>query len=532
MTGSDADERTDGSSERTTVPTATTAVTDGGTDEYDIVVLGGGSGSQVASAAVNEGLTAAVVEPGPLGGACVTRGCIPSKALIHRADIVDELRRAAEFGVHADVQEIEFGEFTAAIHDTVYEKADNQESSFDDTDGLTRYHGTGRFVDDRTIVVESNDEHTSESDSASGSDSSTPSRIRGETIVIAVGGRPVVPPIDGVEDVDYLTSEGALFLDEQPDSLVIVGGGYIGAELGYFFGALGTEVSLVGRSEQLVPREDDDVSEVVTNALESHCEIYTGYEAAAVAETADGVVVTAEPSGDGGNGDGGDDNEENSDESVELEAERLLFATGRRPNTDSLDLEETSVQTDDSGHVEVDESLETTADDIWALGDVLADEPYKHAADYETRIVTANVLDDAGEEVDYHAMPHAIFTSPQVASVGQTEQELTAGGLEYQSANIPFGTAPLGMILDADGFVKVLAAPEGEILGCHIVGPHASTLIQEVVTAMDSGSGMVEDVAEPVHVHPALSEGVYAAFDELSSRQYSTAPNWRDVSGV
>ncbi|ADD05378.1 dihydrolipoyl dehydrogenase [Natrialba magadii ATCC 43099] len=528
MTGFDAGERTDGSSERTT---CTTAAADGGIDEYDLVVLGGGSGSQVATAAVDEGHTAAVVEPGPLGGACVTRGCIPSKALIHRADIVDELHRAAEFGVHADLQEIEFGEFTAAIHDTVYEKADNQESSLDDTDGLTRYHGTGRFVDDRTIVVESDDENASQSDS------STPSQIRGDTIIIAVGGRPVIPPIGGVEDVDYLTSEDALFLDEQPDSLVIVGGGYIGAELGYFFGALGTEVSLVGRSEQLVPREDDDVSEVVTDALESHCELYTGYEAAAVEETDDGIVVTAEPSDDGGSGDEGDDsgendNEENSDESVELEAERLLFATGRRPNTDSLDLEKTGVETDDSGHIEVDEQLATTADDIWALGDVLANEPYKHAADYETRIVTANVLDDAGEEVDYHAMPHAIFTSPQVASVGQTEGALEERGLEYQSANIPFGTAPLGMILDADGFVKVLASPEGEILGCHIVGPHASTLIQEVVTAMDSGSGMVEDVAEPVHVHPALSEVVYAAFDELSSREYSTAPDWRDVSGA
>ncbi|ELZ02946.1 dihydrolipoamide dehydrogenase [Natrialba chahannaoensis JCM 10990] len=513
MTGFDAGERTDGSSERTT---CTTAAADGGTDEYDIIVLGGGSGSQVATAAIDEGHTAAVVEPGPLGGACVTRGCVPSKALIHRADIVDELRRATEFGVHADLQEIEFDEFTAAIHDTVYEKADNQESSLDTTDGLTRYHGTGRFVDDNTIVVEPTDENASQSDS------STSARIRGETIVIAVGGRPVVPPIDGVEDVDYLTSEDALFLDEQPDSLVIVGGGYIGAELGYFFGALGTEVSLVGRSQQLVPREDDDVSEVVTDALESHCEIYTGYEAAAVEETTEGVVVAAEPSDGRGNG----------GESVELEAEQLLFATGRQPNTDSLDLEETGVETDDSGHVEVDEYLETTADDIWALGDVLANEPYKHAADYEARIVTANVLDETGEEVDYHAMPHAVFTSPQVASVGRTEGALEAEGLEYQSANVPFGTAPLGMILDADGFVKVLAAPEGEILGCHIVGPHASTLIQEVVTAMDSGSGMVDDVAEPVHVHPALSEVVYAAFDELSSREYSTAPNWRDVSGA
>ncbi|ELZ07031.1 dihydrolipoyl dehydrogenase [Natrialba aegyptia] len=486
-------------------------------DAYDLVVLGGGSGSQVATAAAGDGLSAAIVEPGPLGGACVTRGCVPSKALIHRADIVAELRRASEFGIDAELEAVDYGEFTAAIHDAVYEKADRQAKSIEAAENVDRYRGTGRFVDERTIEIDASDGDDADSGDTDGE------RIRGDTVVIAVGGRPVVPPIDGLESVEFLTSEDALFLDSQPDSLVIVGGGYIGAELGYFFGALGTEVTIVGRSDRLVPREDDAVSDVVTDSLGEYCDVRTGYEATAVEEADGGIAVTAEPSGD--EGDGGD--------AIDREADDLLLAAGRRPNTDTLNLEATGVETDESGHVETDDRLETSVDGIWALGDVLGEQPYKHAADYETRVVTANVLEDAGETVDYGAMPHAVFTSPQVASVGRTEGELEDAGREFSVATVPVDAAPLGMILHADdGFVKVLAAPDGEILGCHIVGPHASTLIQEVVTAMDRGEGTVDDVAEPVHVHPALSEAVYAAFDELSSRRYSTAPDWRDTDGA
>ncbi|WP_247003646.1 dihydrolipoyl dehydrogenase [Halosolutus gelatinilyticus] len=504
-------------------------------EEFDIVVLGGGSGSQIATAAAEYDLEAAVIEPGPLGGACITRGCVPSKALLHRADIVDEVRHAERFGVDAGLSGVDYAEITSTIHDAVYGKADRQEQSLNDAENVTLYRGEGRFVDERTIEIDPND---GEAD---------PGRIRGEHVVVAVGGRPVVPPIDGLDDVDYLTSEDALFLDERPDELVIVGGGYIGAELGYFFAALGTEVSIVGRSDRLVPGEDDDVSEVVTDGLATYCDLYTSYEAAEVgtnSEDGDRIAVTAESVGDDEDGDG----ESDGDDRVELSADELLIAAGRRPNTDTLDLGAAGVETDDKGHVEVDGRLETTAENVWALGDVLAAQPFKHAADYESEIVAANILDDseaprasnsraakprdAGREVDYGAMPHAIFTSPQVASVGATESELDEADEEYESTIVPYDAAPKGLILKADdGFVKVLAGPDGEILGCHIVGPDASTLIHEVVVAMARGEGTVDDVAETVHVHPALNEVVLKAFDEAADRPYSTAPDWRDVSG-
>ncbi|ELZ19060.1 dihydrolipoyl dehydrogenase [Natrinema limicola] len=477
-------------------------------ETYDIVVLGGGSGSQVAAAGSQQGLETAVVEPGPLGGACITRGCVPSKALIHRADVLEEIRSAEAVGIDAQATDVDYGEITAAIHDTVYEQAANKAANLQADDNITLYRGVGRFVDDRTIDIEPTDETTDTE------------RIRGETVIIAVGGRPVVPPIDGLETVDYRTSDDVLFFDERPDELVIVGGGYIGAELGYFFGALDVDVSIVGRSDQLVPREDDDVSAVVTDSLETHCDVYTGYEATAVAEGDGGVTVTAEPTDDGSDTD-----------AVELAGDDLLLATGRRPNTDTLALEATGVETDETGAVETDEFLKTTADGIWALGDVIGAPPFKHAADYETRVVTENVLEESQRAVDYEAMPHAVFTDPQVASVGRTEDGLIDEGHEYEAVTVPYGAAPLGMILAADdGFVKAIAGPDGEILGCHIVGPQASTLLHEVVVAIDGG-GTVDDITETVHVHPALNEVVYAAFDELSEETYSTAPDWRDVSG-
>ncbi|WP_207586330.1 dihydrolipoyl dehydrogenase [Halomontanus rarus] len=490
-------------------------------EAFDIVVLGGGSGSQVATAAANEGLEAAVLEPGPLGGACITRGCVPSKALLHRADICEEIRRAERFGVDAEIRDLDFGAITDAVHDTVYEKADRQRESLEANENVALYEATGRFVDDQTIALGDGDGGEFDGDA---------DRIRGETVVIAVGTSPLVPPIDGLEDVAYLTSDDALYLDERPDDLVIVGGGYIGAELGYFFSAVGTDVSIVGRSETLVKREDDAVSDAVTDSLSDRCDLYTGFEASSVVEQGGSIAVEIERSdgnedGDGDEGDGGDATP------TTLEADELLVATGREPNTVDLGLENAGVETDDGGYVDVDEFLKTSAENVWALGDVIGDQPFKHVADYEARCVTVNVLEETQQTVAYGAMPHAIFTSPQVASVGRTEAELAEEGLEYDAATVGYDAAPMGLILDADeAFVKVLAAPDGEILGCHVVGPQASTMIHEVVLAMQRCSGTVDDVADTVHVHPALNEAVLAAFDEVSDRPYSTAPDWRDAA--
>lgn len=465
--------------------------------EFDLLIVGGGSGTQVGSLAADRDMSVAVVEPGPLGGACITRGCVPSKALIHRADVIREAQRADRLGLDIEISEPDLGAITEEVRNTVYEKAENQAAGLRESDDHTLYNGKARFVDDRTVEIEGVDE-----------------RVRGERVVIAVGTSPTVPPIEGLDEVDFLTSEDALYLDETPEKLAIIGGGYIGAELGHFYAAIGTEVTIIQRDDFLVPREDSDVRAAVTAAFEDreNCTLHLGSEASEVEDRGEQVALSTE-----------------GDSEVEIEADELLVAAGRAPNTDDLGVEDAAIELDDTGYIEVDERLETSAEGIWALGDVIGAPLFKHAADHEARTVAANAVAERGEEIDYTGMAHAVFTEPKVASCGKTEDELEEAGREYESARFAYDSAPMGTVAKESGFVKVLAS-EGTVLGCHIVGPEATTLIHEVSVAGRVGEGTVEEIAEAIHVHPALNEVVLGAFDELADPLLSTAPDWSDVS--
>lgn len=465
--------------------------------EFDLLIVGGGSGTQVGSLAAERGMSVGVVEPGPLGGACITRGCVPSKALIHRADVLREAQKADRLGLAIETGEVELHRITEEVRETVYEKAENQAKNLRESENHTLYDGTARFVDDRTVEIEGVDE-----------------RVRGERVVIAVGTSPTIPPVEGLEDVEFLTSEAALYLDERPEQLAIIGGGYIAAELGHFYAAIGTEVAIVQRDDSLVPREDSAVRAAVTEAFESRENITLHLESEASAVEEHGERIALSTTG-------------NSD--VEIEVDELLVAAGRKPNTDDLGYENAGIELNDAGFIEIDEQLETSADGAWALGDVIGGPLFKHAADHEARTVAANAVADRGEEIDYSGMAHAIFTEPKVASCGRTEDELEEMGQKYESARFEYDATPMGTVGKETGFVKLLAS-EGTVLGCHIVGPEATTLIHEVSVAGRVGDGTVEEVAEAIHVHPAMNEAVLGAFDELADPLLSTAPDWSDVS--
>ena len=395
-------------------------------EEFDFLVIGSGSGLDVANVAANRGQSVAVVEKGPLGGTCLNRGCIPSKQLLYHADVYETVEGAGEFHIDAEIEDVDFAEMVREVNEDVGESSSSIRQGLRSSDQHRLFEGEGRFVDDRTVEI-----HGGEDDRA---------RVRAETVLIAAGTRPGIPNIDGIESVDYLTSTEALELPSPPDRLVIVGGGYIAAELGHFFGTFGSDVTILGRRPRLLP------------------------------------------------------------------------------NTDTLDLEHTAVETDDAGFVETDEYLETDAEGVWALGDIVGEYLLKHSANHEAQSVARNIFGEEPEPVDYSAMPYAVFGSPEVAGVGATEDELRAADREYATNTYRFDETARGDAMGADGFVKVLIDLEGEILGCHIVGPDASTLIQEVVTAMTAGSGTVRDIRESIHVHPALPEVVQRAFSGQFSR--------------
>ncbi|MCU4802436.1 dihydrolipoyl dehydrogenase [Halobacteria archaeon HArc-gm2] len=470
-------------------------------EEFDFLVIGSGSGLDVANVAVNQGQSVAVVEKGPLGGTCLNRGCIPSKRLLYHAEVVETIERADEFKIDAEVTDVDFAGIVDEVTEEVAESASSIQDGLASSPQHSLFQGEARFVDERTVEI------------SGGADDGT--QIRAETVLVAAGTRPLIPDVEGIEDVDYLTSTEALQLREVPDRLVIVGGGYIAAELGHFFETFGSDVSIVGRRPHLLPETDEEVGEAFTERYAERFDLYTGYEVVAVDQSSDGIRVEARPyPPEPAAGAEGSD----SDDAVTVTGDDLLLATGRVPNTDTLNVAAAGIETDAQGFVETDEYLRTTADGVWALGDVVGEYLLKHNANHEARAVARNIFRDEPEPVDYTAIPYAVFASPEVAGVGAHEEELRTADAEFATNVYRYGDTARGKAMKAEGFVKVLVDLDGEILGCHIIGPNASSLIQEVVVAMQAGSGTVRDIRESVHIHPALPEVVQRAF----SGQFST----------
>ncbi|AEN04917.1 dihydrolipoyl dehydrogenase [Halolamina sp.] len=471
-------------------------------EKFDFLVIGSGSGLEVANVAANQGESVAVVEKGPLGGTCLNRGCIPSKHLLYHADVLETIERADEFHIDATVAGVAFADIVREVNEEVAADADSIRNGLRSSSQHELFEGEGRFVDERTVEI------------SGGADDGT--RIRAETVLIAAGTRPSIPPIDGIETVDYLTSTEALQLEERPDHLLIVGGGYIAAELAHFFGTFGSEVTIIGRRPNLLPNADEEVAAAFTERYADKFTVHTGHAATVASQEGDTVTVEARPyeyAEDGGSG-----IVEDADP-VTVTGDKLLVAAGRRPNTDTLNLDATGVGTDEGGFVETDEHLETAVDGIWALGDIVGEYLLKHSANHEARAVARNIFGSDPAPVDYTAMPFAVFAAPEVAGVGATESELREAGREYATNTYRYDDTARGNAMQADGFVKALIDLEGEILGCQIVGPEASTLIQEVVVAMKSGSGTVRDIRESIHIHPALPEVVQRAFSGQFSRE-------------
>lgn len=450
-------------------------------NEFDVIVVGSGSGLDVASAYASRGKQVAVVEPGPLGGTCLNRGCIPSKMLIHRADIIEEINRSEEFGIDTSVEGIDFSGIVEEVNEEVSSDSEAIKRGLSKSDNHTLYETEAKFVDDKVVEVDGE-------------------KITADLIFVAAGTRPLVPPIDGLDEVDYLTSKEALKLEELPEELVIIGGGYISAELAHFYRQMGSKVTIIERGDKLAKREDREISDRFTEIADEKYDLALRMSASKVEKAGDKIRVKAE------------DKEGNTHS---FAGDELLVAAGRVPNTDKLDLEETSIQTGERGFIETDEFLETTVENVYALGDIAGNWMFKHSANYEAEIAFKNSL---GRQVpvDYEDMPHAIFSSPQIAGVGKTEQQLEENGEDYVSATYDYSDTGMGLALkEEDGFVKVLASEEGEILGCHIIGLEASTLIHEVLIAMKSGSGNISDIKDTIHIHPALNEVVSRAFSQL-----------------
>ncbi|MBU0491617.1 MAG: dihydrolipoyl dehydrogenase [Chloroflexi bacterium] len=453
---------------------------------FDLIVIGSGAGMNVAARAVSQGMHVAVIDDGPLGGTCLNRGCIPSKVMLYPADVIRMVQEAEAIGVHATIDRVDYARIMARVWEIVLDGRHEMEQGVAQSDRITFYNTAAAFSGNHTLQV--GDEH-----------------ITAKTIVIASGARPFIPPIEGLEAVGYLTSDTVFDLTEPPKSLLIAGGGYIAVELAHFFSAIGTDVTIIGRNPRLVPHEEPAVSELLQVRMARYCQVHTNHEVVRAEARAEGKVLVARDRASG--------------QLREFAGAEVLIAASRRSNTDILKPERTGVETDEHGWIVVDPLLRTTKSGIWALGDATGRHQFRHTANYEAEVVWTNAFSEHQHAVDEHAIPHAIFSHPQIAGVGLTEaQALAAAGDHHILVGVKkyHDTAKGFAIGEQDGFVKVIVE-EGtdRILGAHIIGPHAAILLQPLVYLMNTPEGNYYPLAWAQTIHPALSEVVVGAFGNL-----------------
>jgi dihydrolipoamide dehydrogenase len=449
-------------------------------------VIGSGAGLDVAAGLAQQGQKVAVIEKGRLGGTCLNRGCIPSKMLIHSADVVDTIKSAHLFGIKVTGYDVDFSSIVERVSRSVDHDSDEIEESLKNSDNPRLYQTECKFVGKKILQV---GEET----------------IKADKILLASGGRPMIPDIDGLDGSGFITSDEALRSKKQPKTMTILGGGYVAVEMAHFYGSLGTRINIVHRNEFLLNREDEDIARKFTEVFSKKYNIFTNSEPTKVSKKAGEFQVTIKNNRKGG-------------QTEVVRSDQLLVAVGRVPNSDTLDLEETGVKTDAKGFVLTDEYLETNVKGIYALGDAVGHFLFRHSANLEAEYDFNNIMDPENRvPMDYTAMPHAIFSSPQVAGVGKTEQQLREARVDFRVGRYDYINTAMGEAIEERvGFVKFLVEKKTrKILGCHILGSDAATLIHEAIVAMKSGDGGIGNILHAVHVHPALSEVVQRAAGSL-----------------
>ena len=452
---------------------------------YDIIAIGTGSAMNIVSTLVetNENIKVAVVEKDDVGGICLTRGCIPSKMLLYPAELVSKAKEAKKFGIDVEIKNIDFKRIMERMRSNIRKEVEMIEHGLKSSPNIDLYQTTGEFIDDYTMKV--GDEI-----------------IKGDKILLCSGSRPFIPKIEGLEEAGYITSDELLLLEELPESIAIIGGGYIAMEYGFFLAMMGAKVTVIEMLPRIVYGEEPEISELLQKEMSKIMDIKTGYKVKRVEKGQKKKVIA-----------------EGKDGKIEIEADEILVAAGRQSNADLLKPEKTGVEVDEHGWIIVNEYLETTKPNIWACGDAIGKHMFKHVANYESQIVYYNAFGHRRIKVDYHAVPHAIFTYPEVASVGMKEEEakkkhdIMVGYYLYEH------TAKGEAMEAKDYFVKVILEKGSyRILGAHIIGPEASILIQEIVNLMYTDDGSAMPIYRGMHIHPALSEVVERAFYNLEER--------------
>ncbi len=454
------------------------------TMKFDVIVIGSGGGGKITSPAAKLGLKVAVIEKGPLGGTCLNRGCIPSKMLIHPAEVAMAIRQAKKYDIHNDPQfHVDFASLINRISQTVDGDSASIGAGYSRNPNITFFSGEGRFVSNKGIVVNGEE-------------------ITADKIFITVGSRPQIPPLPGLAGTPFMTSTEALRNTKLPKSLIVLGGGYIATELGFAYAALGTDVHFIVRST-LLRHEDSEVAAEFTKVFSCYHKLSMNAMTTRISYANGEFTVYYIQDG----------MEKN------LVAESLLVATGVVPNTDTLNLSVTDIKLNAQGFIEVNDHLETPVKGVYAFGDCIGRYLFRHSANFEGEYLFENVFANPSSlPIEYPPVPHAVFSYPQIAGVGMTEEQAKEAGVNYVVGINNYINSGMGMaLLSNSGFAKIIIERSTrKILGAHIVGEEASDMIHMLIAFM-SKNGTLDDLLGMIYIHPALPEIVRNAARKAKS---------------
>jgi mycothione reductase len=444
---------------------------------HDLVIIGTGSGNSIPDERYAD-MDVAIVEHGIYGGTCLNVGCIPTKMYVYAADVAETIRRSSTYGIDASIDKVRW----ADIRDRVFGRIDpisrgGQRYRQHESPNTTVYLGHARFTGERALSV-------------APTDGGEPVEVTGDRVVVAAGARPAVPEIIADSGVPFHTSDDVMRIDDVPRRLTIIGGGYIAAEFAHVFSALGSEVTIATRGPALLRDQDEEVSARFTELAAHRWNVLLDAAPTAPPERrADGTILLHCPHGT-------------------VESDALLVAVGRIPNGDRLDAAAGGLAMHPDGRIVVDEQQRTSVPGVWALGDVSSAHQLKHVANHEAAVVRHNLLHpEAPRRTNNAHVPAAVFTDPQIAAIGLREQDCRERGIPYVTKVQRYGDVAFGWAMeDTTGFVKLVASPDGTLLGAHLMGPEASSLIQPLIQAITFGLDARTMAEKQYWIHPALPE--------------------------
>lgn len=437
---------------------------------YDFVVIGSGVGLSVLNTALNQDMECALVENDKIGGTCLTRGCIPSKVLVYPADVIREAQHGKKVGVDLKLESFDWELISERMWSQINEGKEIKEG-LSQVPNLDMYLGRGEFTDEYKMEV-FNDNNNSIG------------KIHGDKFLIASGARSLIPPIDGIEEVGYITSE-SFFGDKFPKqpwkSLIIIGGGIIAAEFAHIFSALGTKVTIIEMLPRLVSTEEPEISKILEDNYREFMNVLINKRAIEVKEENNQKIVVYVDT--------------ETDELGEISGEEILVATGRKSNADLLHVQNSGIEVDEKQWIKTNEFLETSKENIWCIGDANGKYMFRHKGNYESEIVTYNIFgpQDQKRRADYSAVPWAIYCYPQIGHVGMTEKEAIDNGYKIYVAKKRYNSVAKGFAMGLkegepeNGLVKLVIDQSYRILGANIIGPSAPVLVQQFTYLMNSG---------------------------------------------